>query len=58
MLGVRPGELVPVLKVWRRHNPEKDWTWLVKRALRAELRPYAGKRYAHLVEPKNGEVAA
>ena len=56
ILGIRPGELTPLLKLWRERNPSTDWTVLVKRGLKKELAQYAGKRYAHLVA--NGEEKA
>ncbi len=57
MLGVRTGDLAPLLAVWRRRNPYLNWTVLVKQALRRELAPLAGKRHAHLIEGKE-KVAA
>lgn len=49
MLGVRPGELGPLLLKWRKLNPTVEWSELVRNALRRELAPLAKKRYAHLV---------
>lgn len=50
ILGVRTKEIEPLLKAWRKKNPGVNWTYLVLSALSKELAPYAGKRYAHLIQ--------
>lgn len=58
MIGTRTDELEPLLRRWRQRNCWVPWSELLKRALRKELAPLAGKRYAHLVEGKTEEEAA
>lgn len=55
ILGVRPGDLRPLLVKWRKCNPTMEWSELVRDALKRELAPLAGKRHAHLV---NGRKVA
>lgn len=56
VLHVRPGELAPLVAKWRAQNRRVPWSCLLLDALRRELAPLAGKRYAHLVNDK--EAAA
>jgi hypothetical protein len=50
IINFRPGELAPLIERWMERNPEVPTTALIKRALRKELAPLAGKRLAHLVK--------
>ena len=49
-IGIRTDEFAPLLAKWREQNPHAPWKLLLKRALKKELAPLAGKRHAHLVE--------
>ena len=49
-LTMRLDKLGPVVERWRRAHPGTSLSWLLRTALKRELRPYAGKRYKHLVE--------
>lgn len=49
-IGYRPKSLAPLISVWMDQNPGAPLAYLFDTALRRELRPLAGKRYAHLVE--------
>lgn len=49
MIGIRTKELEPLLSKWRERNRRVPWTCLLRDALRHELSPLAGKRYAHLL---------
>ncbi len=57
-ISIRTTEFMPLLEKWRGTYPMVPWTELLRSALKKELAPLAGKRYAHLVAPKEGEVAA
>ena len=50
MIGIGTGELEPLLEKWRADHCGVPWSELIRRGLKKELKPYAGKRYAHLVE--------
>ena len=52
VISTRTAELAPLLKKWRKENPGVNWSYLLLRALKKELKPIAGKRYGHLVEEK------
>ncbi len=54
IMACRPGELAPLIQVWLDRHPYADHTLLLKKGLRLALKPYAGKKFAKLVE----EVAA
>jgi hypothetical protein len=49
-IGYKTKELAPVLKKWRDRNPGVPWAYLIRAALKKELREIAGKRLSHLVE--------
>jgi hypothetical protein len=49
-IGIRTREFAPLLEKWRHQNRHVPWKVLLRRALKKELQPLAGKRYAHLVE--------
>ena len=48
-IGIVTNDLAPLLQKWRADNIGVPWSTLLRRALKKELKPYAGKRYAHLV---------
>jgi hypothetical protein len=48
-IGIRTTELAPLLAKWRDQNKHVPWKILLLRALKKELQPLAGKRYAHLL---------
>lgn len=50
VLSARVGELAPLVQKWMDANPRVNATHLVLDGLRLALKPYAGKRHAHLVE--------
>ena len=49
VIGLKTNELFPLLQKWEQKNKGVSWSELLRRALKKELRPLAGKRYAHLV---------
>lgn len=49
VISLRTDELAPLLSAWRKKNQDVAWSKLLRRALRKELAPLAGKRYAHLL---------
>ena len=49
-LGLRAGDLKPVLEKWAKEHPGAPWSYLLRKALKRELKDVAGKRYAHLVQ--------
>ena len=49
LVGARTGTLAPLVELWMKKNPGVNTSHLVRRALKKELAPLAGKRYAHLV---------
>ena len=57
MIGIRTKEFAPLIAKWREQNKRVPWTYLLRDALKKELAPLAGKRYAHLVETER-KVAA
>jgi hypothetical protein len=48
-IGMRTGELKPVLQKWAEKHPGVPWGYLLRKALKRELKEIAGKRYAELV---------
>jgi hypothetical protein len=58
VIATRIGEFAPLVHKWQQDHARVPLARLVEDGLKLALKPYAGKRYAHLVEPKNGEVAA
>lgn len=54
VLTFRPGPLAPLIERWIEKHPDVPTAVLIKRALRRELAPLAGKKLAHLV---NGHAA-
>jgi hypothetical protein len=50
VLGAKAQELAPLVKKWAKINCNVSFSILVRRGLKKELKPLAGKRYAHLVE--------
>ena len=53
IINFRPGELAPLIERWMEKNPDVPTTVLMKRALRKELAPLAGRRYAHLLDGRS-----
>lgn len=49
IIGVYTKDLRPLLSKWRHRNQGVPWSVLLRRGLRKELKPLAGKRLAHLV---------
>lgn len=49
-IGLRVGKYEPLIKKWREDNRRVPWARLLDDGLKLALRPYAGKRHAHLVE--------
>jgi len=56
-ISIRTSEFAPLLAKWRSSNNRVPWSCLLRDALKKELAPLAGKRYAHLVEAER-KVAA
>lgn len=50
ILHARVSDLAPIIVRWMEKHPGVQITQLLRRALKKELQPYAGKRYAHLLE--------
>lgn len=50
MIGLRVGELEPLIALWMEKNPGVSTSNLLRRGLMTQLAPIAGKRYAHLLE--------
>lgn len=48
-IGIATRELTPLLMKWREEHRGVPWSVLLRRALNKELKPYAGKKFAHLV---------
>jgi hypothetical protein len=48
--STRLGELKPLVEIYLRKNRGSKVSHLVLRGIKLALKPYAGKRYAHLVE--------
>ncbi len=57
-ISIRTKDFHPLLMKWRANFPQVPWTELLRLALRKELAPLAGKRYAHLVAEEKEGVAA
>jgi len=49
-IATRTDSLTPLLAAWEKQNKGVKWSTLLQRALKKELQPFAGKRYAHLLE--------
>lgn len=49
-ISIRTAEFAPLLDKWRARHECVPWSVLLRRALKKELAPYAGKRYAKLVD--------
>jgi hypothetical protein len=49
--SARIGKYRPLVKIWLRKNRGSKVSHLVLRGMKRELKPLAGKRYAHLVKP-------
>lgn len=49
VISLGTAELKPLLELWREKHPDVPWAVLIRRALKKELAPLAGKRLAHLV---------
>lgn len=43
-------EVDPLVRLWQEQNPGTRLSYLVRKALLTELKPIAGKRYAHLYD--------
>lgn len=56
VIATRIGEFAPLVQKWQREHARVPMARLVEDGLRLALRPYAGKRHAHLVAPE-GEAA-
>jgi hypothetical protein len=50
IISTRVGDLEPVVRIWMRRNRNASISRLVRAGVIKELKPYAGKRYAHLVQ--------
>lgn len=50
VIGIRTGEFTPLLQKWQAENKGVKWSELLRRGLKKELAPLAGKRYAALVD--------
>ena len=48
-IGYRTKQLAPLLRRWRKANPDVPWGKLITRALKNELRPLVSKREQHLM---------
>lgn len=49
VIGYGTARLSPLLEIWAANNPDVPWARLIERALKKELAPLAGKKFAHLV---------
>lgn len=50
VIGIRTKEFAPLLIQWKTRYKGKGWSEVLRRGLKKELAPFAGKRFAHLVE--------
>ena len=53
VIGIRTEEFAPLLEKWQSQNKGVKWSELLRRALKKELAPLAGKRHAHIVDLPN-----
>ena len=49
VIGIRTEEFLPLVERWQKDHECVPWSVLLRRALKKELKQYAGKRYAHIV---------
>jgi hypothetical protein len=54
VIGTRPKELIPLLERWRAAHAGVPWSFLIDKALRVELKPYARKRDSLTSKPEDG----
>lgn len=45
-----PPELVGLLTKWKQQNEGVPWSFMLKRAVKASLKDYAGKEFQHIYE--------
>ena len=50
VIAIRTEEFRPILEKWRDQHQGVPWSELLRRALKKELKPIAGKRFASLVD--------
>lgn len=50
VLSARIGDLAPLVEKWMADHPHVNQSKLVLDGLKLALKPYAGKKHAHLVE--------
>lgn len=50
VIGTATAPYKELLKKWRADNRGVPWSVLIRRGLAKELKPYAGKRLAHLLD--------
>ena len=50
VIGLKVLELEPLVRKWMHQNRQVPLSMLARRGFKLALKPYAGKRYAHLVQ--------
>lgn len=49
-IGIKTSGLAPLIQKWADEHQSVPFSELLRRGLKKELQPYAGKRFAHLVD--------